>query len=89
MLKQVFGECRFVVTLEEGALMGGFGSAVLEAACQQGWDTHCLRTLGLPDRYIDHGDRNELLAELGIDARGVARACRELSKRFSDTASAF
>jgi 1-deoxy-D-xylulose-5-phosphate synthase len=89
MLKQVFADCRFVVTLEEGALMGGFGSAVLEAACQYGWDTRCLKTLGLPDRYIDHGDRNELLAELGLDSRGVARACRELSERFSNTASAF
>ncbi len=89
MLKQVFADCRFVVTLEEGALMGGFGSAVLEAACQHGWDTRCLKTLGLPDRYIDHGDRNELLAELGLDSRGVAQACRELAERFSDTASAF
>ncbi len=89
MLKQVFSECRFVVTLEEGALIGGFGSAVLEAACREGWDTRAMRTLGLPDRYIDHGERNELLGELGLDAAGVAQACRELAERFSDAASAF
>jgi 1-deoxy-D-xylulose-5-phosphate synthase len=84
MLAQVFEECRFVVTVEEGALAGGFGSAVLEAACEQGWDTRVLRTLGIPDRFIEHGDRNELLAELGLDPVGIARTCRSLSERFSD-----
>lgn len=84
MLSRVFEECRFVVTLEEGALMGGFGSAVLEAACQHGWDTRIMRTLGIPDQFIEHGDRNELLAEMGLDPTGIAKTCRSLSERFSD-----
>jgi len=72
------------VTVEEGALMGGFGSAVLEAACQQGWDTRIMRTIGIPDQFIEHGDRNELMAELGLDPAGIAKTCRLLSERFSD-----
>ncbi|MCU0715500.1 MAG: 1-deoxy-D-xylulose-5-phosphate synthase [Pirellula sp.] len=88
MLSQVFEECRFVVTVEEGALAGGFGSAVLEAACQQGWDTRILRTLGLPDRFIEHGERSELLADLGLDAPGIAATCRSLSERYSDASPA-
>lgn len=88
MLAQVFEECRFVVTVEEGALMGGFGSAVLETACQHGWDTRSLRTLGLPDRFIEHGERNDLLADLGLDAAGIAVACRALSARYSDASHA-
>lgn len=88
MLSQVFEECRFVVTVEEGALAGGFGSAVLEAACQQGWDTRILRTLGLPDRFIEHGERSELLADLGLDASGIAATCRSLSERYSDASPA-
>ena len=84
MLGRVFEECRFVVTLEEGALMGGFGSAVLEAACQHGWDTRIMRTLGIPDQVIEHGDRNELMAEMGLDPTGIAKTCRSLSERFSD-----
>jgi 1-deoxy-D-xylulose-5-phosphate synthase len=87
MLQRLFSECRFVVTLEEGALMGGFGSAVLEAACREGWDTRIMRTLALPDRYIEHGDRNELLAELGLDAIGIARVCREAAEHFSDASA--
>ena len=84
MLTQVFEECRFVVTLEEGALMGGFGSAVLEAACAQGWDTRILRTLGIPDQFIEHGDRNELLRELGLDSAGIAKTCKMLNEKFSN-----
>jgi 1-deoxy-D-xylulose-5-phosphate synthase len=87
-LGRVFEECRFVVTVEEGALMGGFGSAVLEAACENGWDTRIMRTLGIPDRFIEHGDRNELLAELGLDPTGIAKTCRTLSEKYSDASPA-
>ena len=88
MLSKVFEESRFVVTVEEGALAGGFGSAVLEAACHNGWDTRILRILGIPDRFIEHGDRNELLAEIGIDPAGIARTCRLLAERFADSQTA-
>ncbi|MGO8691162.1 MAG: 1-deoxy-D-xylulose-5-phosphate synthase [Thermoguttaceae bacterium] len=70
-------ECPLVVTVEEGALMGGFGSAVLEAAAEAGLDASRVHRLGIPDRFIEHGDRGELLAGLGLDARGIARTCRE------------
>ncbi len=69
----------FVVTLEEGALMGGFGAGVLEAANNAGLPTQHIRRLGIPDRFIEHGDRAELLSELGLDATGITRLCRELA----------
>ena len=84
MLNQVFEECRFIVTVEEGALMGGFGSAVLEAACANGWDTRILRTLGIPDQFIEHGDRGELLADLGLDPIGIAKTCKTLNEKHSN-----
>ncbi len=67
----------FLLTVEEAALMGGFGSAVLEAANDARLDTRRVRCLGLPDRFIEHGERNELLAELGLHAEGIAETCRE------------
>lgn len=85
LLATLFEDCRFIVTVEEGALMGGFGSAVLEAACAHGWDTRGLRTLGIPDRFIEHGERNELLASLGLDANGIASACKRLSEKYVDS----
>jgi 1-deoxy-D-xylulose-5-phosphate synthase len=87
MLEKLFTECRFIVTVEEGALAGGFGSAVLELACQNGWDTRILRTLGIPDRFIEHGERQDLLHDIGIDTQGITQACRDLKERFSETES--
>ncbi len=72
-------ECGFVVTLEEAALAGGFGSAVLEAAADAGLDASRVRRLGIPDIYVEHGERDELLADLGLDVAGIVRACRELA----------
>ncbi len=71
----------FVVTVEEGALMTGFGSAVLEAANEAGESTAHVSRLGVPDRYIDHAERGEQLAELGLDAAGIAETCRELAAK--------
>lgn len=72
----------FVVTVEEGCLLGGFGSAVVEAAADAGVSCHHVKRLGVPDRFIEHGERGELLADLGLDAAGIARTCRELAARF-------
>jgi 1-deoxy-D-xylulose-5-phosphate synthase len=65
-----------VVTVEEGALAGGFGSAVLEAATDAGLSCNHVRRLGIPDRFVEHADRGELLADLGLDAAGIAASCR-------------
>ncbi len=74
-------ESSFLMTIEEGTLMGGFGSAVLECASDAGVDTGRIRRLGLPDHFIEHGERDDLLANLQLDARGIAVACRELASQ--------
>jgi 1-deoxy-D-xylulose-5-phosphate synthase len=73
-------ECGFVLTVEEGCLMGGFGSAVLEAANDAGLSTAHVRRLGLPDRYVLHAERDEQLAEVGLDVEGVTRAALALAR---------
>jgi 1-deoxy-D-xylulose-5-phosphate synthase len=70
----------FVVTVEEGALMGGFGSAVLEAASDAHLDASHVCRLGVPDMFIEHGRRKELLAELGLDTEGIAKTCRQMAQ---------
>ncbi|MEM8734160.1 MAG: 1-deoxy-D-xylulose-5-phosphate synthase [Planctomycetota bacterium] len=79
LLEKVFQDCRFVVTMEEAALMGGFGSAVLERACDKGWDTRHMRRLGLPDEFVEHGDRKELLADCGMSVEGIVDLCRQFN----------
>ena len=73
-------ECGFVVTVEEAALAGGFGSAVLEAAADAGVDAGHLVRLGLPDAYVEHGERDELLADLNLDVAGIVDTCRSAAK---------
>jgi 1-deoxy-D-xylulose-5-phosphate synthase len=80
---QAIEHCPWVVTVEEGALMGGFGSAVLEAACDAGLDASRVRRLGIPDQFVQHGDRNELLSDLGLGAKAIAGTCREMTLMFS------
>jgi 1-deoxy-D-xylulose-5-phosphate synthase len=64
-----------VVTVEENAVMGGAGSAVAEALARHGVATPVLH-LGLPDRFVEHGDSAKLLAECGLDAAGIAAAIK-------------
>jgi 1-deoxy-D-xylulose-5-phosphate synthase len=66
-----------IVTVEEGCLMGGAGSAVLEALQLQGRALPVLQ-LGLPDEFIEHGDPAKLLAQVGLDADGVERSIRRV-----------
>ncbi|MGD9721657.1 MAG: 1-deoxy-D-xylulose-5-phosphate synthase [Pirellulales bacterium] len=71
----------FVITVEEAALAGGFGSAVVEAATDAALGAAHVLRLGIPDRFIEHAERGELLADLGLDATGIATACRQMADR--------
>ncbi len=74
-------QSRFVITVEEAALAGGFGSAVVEAATDARIDTSRVNRLGIPDHYIQHGERDELLADLGLDVAGIIATCRQLGQK--------
>jgi 1-deoxy-D-xylulose-5-phosphate synthase len=67
----------FLVTVEDHAALGGFGSAVLEALVAAG-ETPRVRVLGIPDAYQDHAERDRLLARHGLDADGIAAAVRTM-----------
>lgn len=81
MIVKAFSDSAYVVTVEEAALMGGFGSAVLEAAAELGLDGSRVKRVGIPDQFIEHGERGELLADLGLDTAGIAQTCREIADR--------
>jgi 1-deoxy-D-xylulose-5-phosphate synthase len=75
LVRQMAAEHRGLVTLEEGAIMGGAGSAVTEFLNSAGLTCSVLQ-LGLPDRFIDHGEQGALLAGVGLDAAGIERSIR-------------
>jgi 1-deoxy-D-xylulose-5-phosphate synthase len=66
-----------LVTVEEHAVMGGAGSAVCETLAAHGAGSRVLN-LGLPDRFIDHGDPAKLLASVGLDAAGIVKSVRSV-----------
>lgn len=74
-------ECGFVLTVEENTLCGGFGSAVLEALNDLGLSTDRVRRLGIPDQFIEHGERDDLLSDLKLDAPGLVAAALKLSQQ--------
>ncbi|SPC11853.1 1-deoxy-D-xylulose-5-phosphate synthase [Cupriavidus taiwanensis] len=76
LVKRLAADHDYLVTVEEGSVMGGAGSAVLEALADAGIDKPVL-TLGLPDRFVDHGDPAFLLQQCGLDAAGIERSVRE------------
>ncbi len=77
-------EMPWVVTVEEAMLMGGFGSAVLELGSQLHIDCSHVTRLGIPDKFVEHGGRGELLAELKLDSAGIAETCRHMARNFGE-----
>lgn len=70
-----------IVTLEEGVLEGGFGSAILELVNSAGGKPHCeVKNIHLPSEFIKHGDRKLLLKQYGLDGEGVTRTVKEFVK---------
>ena len=76
LLLQVAAEHEALVTLEEGSIMGGAGSAVMEALAKHHIVKPVLQ-LGLPDQFIEHGDPAKLLSMQGLDAAGIETSIRE------------
>jgi 1-deoxy-D-xylulose-5-phosphate synthase len=69
-----------IVTVEENALQGGFGSAVLELLYDKGMQQVKVRRIGLADRYIEQGSQAQLRRDVGIDANGIAATVLEFMK---------
>jgi len=76
LLRQVCENHHLVVTVEEHQVMGGAGSAVCEALTEMKIEKRVL-LLGLPDRFVDHGDPAKLLASVGLDAPGIRNSVRK------------
>ncbi|WP_057937055.1 1-deoxy-D-xylulose-5-phosphate synthase [Algoriphagus resistens] len=78
LLHEIFGKFKKVITIEDGCLMGGFGSAVIEWMMDHGYQAQVKR-LGIPDDIIEHGEQHELHRECGFDPEGIATAVRSMA----------
>ena len=82
MLHEVFSKFDKVITLEDGCIMGGMGSAVIEFMTDHGYSARITR-LGIPDRVVEHGTQDELYAECGYNVEGIKKSAFELIRKSS------
>ena len=76
LLHEVFAKFSKIITIEDGTVVGGFGTAVLEFMNQNGYTAE-VKIMGIPDRLVDHGSPKELYNEIGLNAQAVAEVLRE------------
>jgi 1-deoxy-D-xylulose-5-phosphate synthase len=79
MLHEVFKNYSKIITVEDGTVKGGFGSAILEFMAEHNYNAS-IKILGIPDTIIEHGTPKELYNEIGIDANNIAEAIRDMAK---------
>jgi 1-deoxy-D-xylulose-5-phosphate synthase len=77
LLTGIFKKFKTVITVEDGTIKGGFGSAVLEFMAENGFSNK-IKILGIPDRFIEHGTPDDLYKECGIDAKGIKKSVLEI-----------
>ncbi len=75
LIRELAGNHSLLVSIEENSVIGGAGSEIERVLAENGLTVPFIR-LGLPDRFIDHGEQNQLLAELGLDKNGIVNAVR-------------
>jgi 1-deoxy-D-xylulose-5-phosphate synthase len=75
LIRELAGNHSLLVSIEENSVIGGAGSEIERVLAENGITVPFIR-LGLPDRFIDHGEQNQLLAELGLDKNGIVHAVR-------------
>ncbi len=80
LLHKIFEKFRYIITVEDGVIKGGFGSAIIEFMSDNGYSSE-VRRLGIPEYFVEHGTQDELQRECGFDAEGIEIAIREMLVR--------
>jgi 1-deoxy-D-xylulose-5-phosphate synthase len=79
LLHEVFKSYKKIITVEDGTIVGGIGSAVLEFMAEHGYQGE-VKMLGIPDRIVEHGSQKQLHHECHYDADAIAETIREMMK---------
>lgn len=79
LLHEVFSKYNKIITIEDGTVVGGFGTAILEFMNAHGYKA-TVKIMGIPDRLVEHGSARQLYEEIGLDASAIANVLREMMK---------
>jgi 1-deoxy-D-xylulose-5-phosphate synthase len=77
LLHEVFGKFKHIITIEDGTIVGGFGSAILEFMAENHYSSEVTR-MGMPDRIVEHGEQHELYEECGYDAKSIHQMAKSI-----------
>jgi 1-deoxy-D-xylulose-5-phosphate synthase len=77
LLHEIFAQYKYIITVEDGTIVGGFGSAILEFMAENHYSADLTR-MGMPDRIVEHGEPNELYAECGYDAKAIQQKAKSI-----------
>ena len=88
LLHEIFGKFKKIITIEDGCIMGGFGSAIIEFMVDQKYQSEVVR-LGIPDEYIHHGTQEELWDECGFDVAAIIKTIEKLVSIAHSSTSSF
>ncbi len=80
LLHKIFNKFNHVITIEDGAIKGGFGSAVIEFMCDNAY-TSTVKRLGIPDKFVEQGTQIELYRECGFDPDSIIKEVKTLVKK--------
>jgi 1-deoxy-D-xylulose-5-phosphate synthase len=80
LLHEVFAKYQKIITVEDGTIVGGFGSAILEFMAKYNYHAQ-VKMLGIPDSIVEHGTLKQLQQECQFDAQAIAQTVRELTKK--------
>lgn len=83
LLDEIMQKFEYIITIEDGVIQGGFGSAILEYMAEKGYRNK-IKMLGIPDKFIEHGTPDELYKECGIDSNGITSAALQLLNKTHD-----
>ena len=86
LLHEVFGKFSHIITVEDGCVVGGIGTAIAEFMLDNGYSSS-IKRLGIPDSYIEHGTQEELHAECEYDANAISRVAQEIIKKSTSKSS--
>ena len=78
MLHKIFKKFNKIVTVEDAGIQGGFGSAIGEFMIDNNYEARIIR-LGIPDRFIEHGEQKELYHECGFDTKAIMDSVRQMA----------
>ena len=78
LLHTIFSTYKTIITVEDNTIKGGFGSAILEFASKNNYQ-HKIKTIGIPDEFIEHGSVLRLQNEIGLDADSLVNTFKLLS----------